>query len=307
MRQDLNYLTKYRKSYRLEDLIYFISFYAWERLELYSKMSAKVGEEDITNILVSEILTALVEKRVKLPIRLFHSTKEFTNGNDLEIVIPLGDDSNIILPCQAKRLNVENQKNNINAKYSAVHHLVNKGKSNEKEQILCLLEYAKKEGGLPIYLLYNYTENKLEGKVRGLYGCTLVNAYTIYEKKYNDKGKMPPFTFQEIHPPAKPLYSIIELISILNTQFQSQLETFWGSSTHSHIIRPHTNKHLKSQDWWEELCPPFETKRRDTPPLFSQITQNKNINISEEYPFNPKYRIVILKEPIFDRQNNFYS
>lgn len=311
MRQDLHYLEKYRKSHNLNNLFYFISFYAWERLQLYSKMSAKIGEEDITNTLISEILTTLCLKRVQLPIRLFHSTKENTNGNDLEIVIPLDEDSNIILPCQAKRLNVEHQKNNINSKYLSVHHLVNRGKSNEKEQIRCLIEYAREIGGLPLYLFYNYTENHLDLNssypLKELYGCTLLNAYTVFEKKYNSHNKMSPFTFQDAHPPAKPLLSFMELISIIDSsQFQSLLYTFWGKSQHSHIIRPYTNKYLKRQDYWEELCPPFETTRRDAPPLlFHQSTQNLTHNAQEEHPFNPKYRIVILKNPIIDRQNIF--
>jgi hypothetical protein len=71
MRKDIGFLTQFRNSYTLKDLFYYISFFSWERLKLYSKLSSKVGEEEITNTFVSEILSALCQEKVQLPTGFF--------------------------------------------------------------------------------------------------------------------------------------------------------------------------------------------------------------------------------------------
>lgn len=305
MRKDIDYLSQFRKSYKLKDLFYYISFFAWERLELYSKLLSKVGEEEITNTLVSEILSALCQENAQLPIRFFHAKDETANGNDLEIVIPIDDRRCIIMPCQAKRLYVENanSNNNLNAKYTAIHHPVRK--LNGKEQICCLLEYAQKWGGFPLYLFYNYTEHEVEINAeypkKQLYGCTLASAYHVYEGYYNALNeKISPFTFQDIHPPAKPL------LSLLDKQLLSELKTFLGTSISINRLKAYKDADLLEQNWWDEKCPPLSVpiQRRSASQSLLEILKNNYSNTKEEYPFNPKYRIMILREPDIHREIN---
>ena len=212
------------------------------------------------------------------------------------------------MPCQAKRLYAENTKNNLNAKYATVHHLVNRDKPAEKEQISCLLEYAQEWGGFPLYLFYNYTENQVEINEkyphRELYGCTLASANHVFENfktLVNNKIRIVPFTFQDIHPPAKPLLSFLE------TQMLVQLKTFFGSSISFNKLKVYSENDLLKQDWWDEKCPPISGKipRRNEPiKSVQEIIQNKNFNSHEEYPFNPKYRIMILRKPEINRDKN---
>jgi hypothetical protein len=308
MRKDIHYLTKFHESHNLTDLIYYISFYAWMRLETSSESSASIKEEEITNTLVFEILNILKQRRVQLPIRFFHAKKERVNGNDLEIVIPIKDNKYIIMPCQAKRLYVDNVKNNSEPKYTAIHHLVNKEKPTEKEQICCLLEYAQKWGGFPLYLFYNYTKNQVEINEkypnRELYGCTIASAYHVFENyKFfvNNSLRIAPFTFQDIHPPAKPL------ISLLDSQLFSNLSTFLGESISFNKLQIYKQEDLLKQDWWDETCPPISgdiPRRNQRIPTVKEILENKNPNIIEEYPFNPKYRIMILNKSEINRDIN---
>lgn len=305
MRKDSYYLAQFRKSYTLKDLFYYISFLAWERLELYSRLSSKIGEEEITNTLVSEILSALCQENAQLPIRLFHAKDETANGNDLEIVLPIDNNRCIIMPCQAKRLYVEKVNNNLKAKYTAIHHLVNKKTLDEKEQIRCLLEYAHKWGGFPLYLFYNYSEHEVEINVeypkKQLYGCTIASAYHVFEGYYNAfNEKISPFTFQDIHPPAKPL------LSLLDKRLLPELKTFLGASISFNKLKAYKDADLLEQNWWDEKCPPLSVpiQRRSASQSLEQILKNNYSNTKEEYPFNPKYRIMILREPDIHREIN---
>jgi hypothetical protein len=237
--------------------------------------------------------------------RIFHAKDETTNGNDLEIVIPIDESRCIIMPCQAKRLYVEKANNNLKAKYTAIHHPVNRKKPDEKEQICCLLEYAQKCGGFPLYLFYNYTEFEVDLNEKylekELYGCTITSAYHVFEEFYDAiSKKISPFTFQDIHPPAKPL------LSLLDKQMLPELRTFLGTSKKFNKLKPYKDKELLEQNWWDEKCPPLSVpiQRRGASQSLDEILKNNYSNITEEYPFNPKYRIMILREPDIHREIN---
>jgi hypothetical protein len=303
MKKYLDYQKKFQQSYKLIDLLQFISFYSWEELEGYAKFSSsKVGEVRITEVLVSQIIYALCQQRVQVPIRLFHAKDEKANGNDLEIVIPVGKNENIILPCQAKRLYVETVKDNLKAKYKKISHLLDEGKSTQREQICSLLDYAKHKDvqGFPLYLFYNYTEfnpeKAEEYPLKELFGCTLVNANVVYDKFYSKESKkITLFTFQDIHPPAKPLTTLLDLKKI------SQLKTLFGESTQDFNVKIYSNDDLLKQSWWEEQCPPMSVdpdRKGATITLEELFSQPKTY---EETPFNPKYRIMVLNEPEFFR------
>jgi hypothetical protein len=303
MRKDTYYQEQFQESGSLTDLFYFISFFAWKRLKSYSMQPIPVSEVEITNTLVHEIWDALMQESVRVPIRFFHAKDENTNGNDLEIVIPVDDNRYIILPCQAKRLYVNEAKDNLNAKYKAIHHRVKKETPEEKEQICCLLDYAQKWSGFPIYLFYNYTEYPIEVSSKyphkELYGCTLVSAYHVFENHSvieNQKRKMIPFTFQDILS-AKPL------LSFLDEQLLTKLTTFFGTSTSFNKLKFYTQYELLKQERWHETCPPFEKIDRRSDPRIIPIEEILSNDI-EEYPFNPKYRIMILTKPEILRDKN---
>ena len=307
MRKDVYYHSKFTESYSsLQDLLYYISTYAWFRLESHSKHSAPVGEVDITNTLVAEILTALCQEKANLPIRFFHAKDENRNGNDLEIIVPIDNYTSIIMPCQAKKLYVDKIANNLIAKYNVISHPVKKDTINEKEQICCLLDYAKEIGGFPLYLFYNYTESLVEINQqypeKELYGCTLTNAQYLFEKYYDanaTNNKMRSFTFQDIHPPSKPL------VSLLNTQ-SLPLKTFFGESQSTAKLKFYKNTDLLEQKFWVERCPPFSKDvERGSPESKSlEAILGAKTLIPEEYPFKPKYRIMLLNKPIVHRDKN---
>ena len=297
MKKYIKYQNEFQKSYELADLLYYISLYSWEELASYSKIStAKVDEREITNKLVRTILEALCVERVQLPIRLFHAKDEKANGNDLEIVVPVGKNENIILPCQAKRLYVEKVKDNLKSKYTKISHILDEGKLTQREQICSLLDYAKNVNGFPLYLFYNFTESNLEKTekypFKELYGCSLVNANLVFDEFYSKENKkLTPFTFQNIHPPAKPL------ISILDLKKASELKNFFGKSKTFSDVKLHSNADLIKQPWWEERCPPMsvDTDRKGISMTLEELLGNTKTY--DESPFNPKYRIMLLDEP----------
>jgi hypothetical protein len=305
MKKHLKYHLKFEESYNLIDLLYYISLYSWEELKLYNETSsATVGEVRITETLVSEIYYALCQPRVQLPIRLFHAKDEKTNGNDMEIIVPVGKNEYIVLPCQAKRLYVEKVKDNLKSKYAKISHILNKDKPNQQEQIVSLLNYAHEIGGFPLYMFYNYTKGsvKLNSKIpiEELYGCTLVNANLVYERFYKKETQtMTSFTFQEIHPPACPLVSLLDLNS------NSQLKDFFGESKTQIPIRVYSSEELLNQPLWVEHCPPMsvDTDRRGQV-IKLEALLGKPYFI-EESRFNPKFRIMMLNKPeIFRNTKN---
>lgn len=295
------YLEAFEKSKDINDWFAYFSNYVWDKLKFANKEDwsiSKVDERGLTNNLVVGIAELIKLDKIPLPIRLFHSPNEGVNGSDLEIVVQINKNENIIFPCQAKRLYIENaQKDNPKAEYKQYNYKTKK--DDNKTQKEKLIDYANKIYGFPLYLFYNYTESKINTNYiypdEKLYGCTLGSA--IYLEENPPKTTM----FSSFHPPAVPITSIVKFKNILS------LNSIWGK-TSNHNAKILTDKQIFGNNTWEEFGPPIYHKARFVTQIdLSKVIERKNLTEKFNVAFKPKYRIVLTLKPIDRncRKNNF--
>ncbi|TAE00721.1 MAG: hypothetical protein EAZ97_05115 [Bacteroidetes bacterium] len=283
------YVGLFETSPTLSNYLNWFSVYVWENLCSFAKNSitiSKVHEEELTNNLVRDLARTLKNEKIALPIRLFHAKDEKKNGQDIEIIIQIDKDQYVLLACQAKILYVNELKNNLKTKYKSLGHTVGEDK---KIQIDLLVDHAKKEKCLPVYLFYNYTEYPIPDiKIEMyLYGCSLLNALYLKEKcTFPELSKQ---TFQALHPPASPLNHLTK-IKDLDT-----LKTLFGEATMDYSIKSYTLKEIQQKGKWIEIEPPLtESTKRLTgvQDLDKIISTQKEI----QNAFNPAFRIIITQE-----------
>lgn len=288
------FLEKFKESKNIIDWLSYFSAYVWEELKFAfeeDKSISKVDEREFTNEMVRQIAKLIKLDKIPLPIRLFHSPNEGVNGSDLEIILQLNENENIIFPCQAKRLYVENSKgDNIKARYERYDY---------KTQADDLISYSRKICGFPLFMFYNFTHYEIITNYnypnKELYGCTIGSAIYLKQNVFEKP------TFPNFHPPAVPLVSIAKFKNILS------LNTLWGKTT-SHNARILSDKEIFGDNRWEEIGPPIYHKTRFVPYIDLNFVLDNNRLINEiDVPYNPKYRIIIMKN-VIDlncRKNNF--
>lgn len=291
------YIQEFYKTQNIKDLLAYFSIYVWENLEFFRQEKSNISktyETELTNQLIRGIAILIKKDRIPLPIRLFHSRNEKVNGSDLEIVLRLRKDENYLLACQAKRLYVENAKrNNLRAVYKEI---------KKEGQMYSLIDYAKKNDGFPLYMLYNYTESKLMKSIdypeKELFGCTLLNAYYLNNFLKSNPTITP--RFQDLHKTIKPFNTAKPFISISKVKGISSIKTLWGKAKSSDNLTPISdNKILNDGRWYEVGEPRFPPKRRTTlPPRSLEETINLCSNSRIIPGFNPAFRIVFTGKPI---------
>lgn len=280
-----HYLDNFQENQDIADWFAHFSVDVWDDLKFAAEedsSTSKTDEREFTNRLVRGLAKLMRTNEIPLRIRLFHSPNERVNGDDIEIVVQLEENKNIIFPCQAKRLYVEKaRKDNKKAKYE---------KYNYKTQKDQLIAYAKRIGGFPLYLFYNYTEHQIEINNsypnKELSGCTLASA--IYLKN-NEPGST---TFPDLHPPAVPLISIANFRNILS------LNNIWGKTT-DHSAMLFSDKEIFGNNIWSEIGPPLHHKTRYSTHIdLKKVLDKKTNDDNLDTPFNPKYRIVFTAKKI---------
>jgi len=278
-----NYRTQFYENYDITNWFSMFSMYVWERLKFYhegSKFSSKVDEPLFTHDLIQGISQIIKEDKIPIPVRLFHSRKESANGNDIEIIVQIQKDKNIIFPCQAKRLYVEN----ANATYKQLNY-------KEGEQKQKLIKYAKSINGFPLYLLYNYSEHNFDTKYlfseKELYGCTLLSA------QYLDENPNLKLIVSKLHPPAKPLISILKFRDILS------LNRVWGVLKSEHGAEPWSDEEILKDDRWNEFGPPSYLPTRFVSSTdWEKVFTKQTSQIVANQLFNPKFRIILTHDVI---------
>jgi hypothetical protein len=280
------YHNRFKQTPTLSNWFSYFSAKTWERLAL-SKVGSSVryGEVTITENLVIELAEAMLS--TKLPVRLFHAINEPQNGNDLEIVIPVGKDAYIILPCQAKVLYPPNDT------YKQIDHISHK---TGIRQIKKLREYAQKDSikGHPMYLLYNNIRDKdyLKDNYKDipsdpeLFGCSIISAEFIFKNFCNphtyEFTKIP--TFKDLHMPAKPLNIIAES---MNADFFSRFKEQYDDSINISVAS-YTESEIKKKGLWQEIDPSSITRNMPYNPLIVAAQSYDNMDV-----FEPKFRILL--------------
>lgn len=165
----------------------------WNRINFSrSRLGLKIYEVTITQNLIYEIN----RHNSKSMISIFEAIDENTNGNDIELYIQTKD-GYLFFPIQSKIV-YKNQA------YPKMEH---------GNQIHELINYAAVRGGVPLYLLYNFSPDFLfSGDIRGIscsssdFGCTLIDAKYLLnnfafkrtDKNGNKRWNIP--TFHDLHP-----------------------------------------------------------------------------------------------------------
>jgi len=299
------YKTSFIQKHEFSNWLASFSFSVWNRLKLLSETNNTLGkcsEPTLTENLVYGILELMREDKIPIPVRLYHSPKENTYGSDIEIVVQLAKNKNIIFPCQAKKLNVEAWKDNLKARYNAFNH-------NDGQQKIKLIDYAKKIEGFPIYMLYNYSEYEFKHNYSDnqLYGCSLISAIHLKDTPLGEKKPR----FQDLHPTAKPLRTIMDLKKI------SDLKSFYGS-TNTHHALTKTDKQIFGDKKWKdnELGSPeyhrFHSVYNAKELLEGNIANYENAeprssDLDNDLPFSPKFRIVLTNDAIDLNKRNTKS
>ena len=260
------------------NLLQLLAVDTWERIAFArTRNGFKIYETTITQNLLYE-LRIYLEHYPHIPIKMFEAINEPVNGNDIELAIQTKQGF-ILVPLQAKLIYED-------AKYTAMEH---------GNQINDLIAYAKSIGGIPLYLLYNYSPISLPNSnnfcdipyYEEQFGCSLINAHYLLnhyafkrtDRKGNAKWIIPSFT--DLHPsPAIPWFvlaccrnkdtEMTETISLLNNQ----------SGTLDYSIIPYQMEELTKQSEWK----PFEIDS-----IFSGT-------FSTSSTFRPKYRIFLYEE-----------
>lgn len=158
------------------DLIKYVSIDVYNRIGFVhrnstSKTMIRIGEETLTENLVYELHKFTLEQGMTL-VRLFESIGEDTNGADMLLDVPVGDEY-IRIPVQAKKLSPH--KRGDNGSYLSFRHSNSNGLQSD-----LLKQYAEDLGSyLPVYLLYNFTSGNTANIARGekeyYYGISYFN------------------------------------------------------------------------------------------------------------------------------------
>lgn len=250
----------------------------WERINFaYSTNGFKVYETTITQNLLFQLEKA--RKHLHLNFLIREAIDEKANGNDIEFVLKSGNKC-LKLPMQAKRV-----KKNL--RYSSFSH---------KTQIDDLISYAKKENGIPLYLLYNFNRNfsqkvklcSIDSDQRE-YGCSLIDAYYIRDNfthinSNNSRSWNIPIFNDLVPNPSKPWIVLPCCLGNFNTK---------GEVFEQLGISPDQRKQLDYLSLHDCKDVLKEKKWRDFTLGGENDIYKEDQDESVQNTYNPKYQIVI--------------
>lgn len=234
----------------------------------------------------------LIARDNRLSVEIYESKNEKANGNDFEIFVET-DKGYLLLPTQSKLIKT-------NGSYASIRHQV-----RGYDQINLLIDYAKRNNGIPLYLFYNYYFNPqfinwIEKEITfpvECYGCSIASATNIKESFYNKKIKKDGSKiwviphFESLHPlQALPLHF---LICSAEEKDMTSLIHQLHDGEYQEPFHYHSREELDDHTGWTNLAPPPAIgfiPGDDQKALFEKL---RTVASPE---FLPGYRIVISKE-----------
>jgi hypothetical protein len=279
LRENVAHDVIYMKTKTLFELLREQSCETWERIGFArTRKGLRIFETTITQNIIFNIHQQNPSQFV-----IYEATDEKTNGNDIELFIET-EKGFLFLAIQSKIIYKTND-------YRKMDH---------GNQHCNLMDYAFSRGGIPFYLLYNYS-NKftiVDKSVCGIpcvekdFGCTLITADFIRENYYakqkmNKKGelkwKVP--CFSDLHPaPAIPWFILANCFSN-NINYYSLLEILLSDiqSINFPQLKIYKLKDIMDNNDWLH---------------FTSISDKKeSYGTAEEYQgseiYSPKFRFVL--------------
>lgn len=270
----------------------------WHRIQFSrSTPRMKILETTVTQNIVYE-MRLLKDRYPALDYKLFESTDERANGDDLELSVVQFDNKEITYAIQSKIIYHRRGKYGVKLHegyYSRLNHLVGKPPLQQK-QVKLLLDYADANNFVPLYMFYNYVMGSRLAPAE-IYGCSIISAEYLKKNHTAAHGNLDEKTkFSQLHPSAAfPWHELVcSFINLTKDEILKKLSIETGGE-----IRTHRPAELMGNGWTEiELIP-------DTPNIEEQkgilitersfdLEQYDNNKIQEQPPvFSPKFKIVI--------------
>ncbi|RAK02900.1 hypothetical protein LX87_01021 [Larkinella arboricola] len=277
-----------------KDVVSFIKLFSvvtWEKIAFVRRQKGlKFHEVTATQNLLFQF--RLLAEANPSGVIMYEADSEKTNGNDIELYIKING-RYIFFACQAKIVYDKSSARRPDT-YDSIKHLINKKTPNPEEQIESLLRYAKRKGGIPIYLFYNYcadqkTVNDIvqsSSENIEVYGCSYVDARSLIGNYYsiNDWHTIP--TFRSLHiQQAKPFYKLFETMELSDTSInlRDMLRSANLENTDDNLTQYERPFDEDGNNWvsTNEALP-----RR-------QKSRKKSQEGTEDAGFAPRYRLVI--------------
>lgn len=287
-----------RRDFNICDLFRAASYDTWERIAFSrTRPRMKIQETTITQNLVYEM--NLFKWTFGIGgFSIYESTNEAAHGDDLEICVLQQSGHVYKYAVQAKILYHSLRNRNSSrpirlddGKYDQFKHT-----SGGRNQIDLLLEFAAREGYIPIYLLYNYVSaTALNGAYCSIdfdvtqMGCSIVSAHYLKNHHSNSAGNLKgSVRFSHLHtgrrryalpwfvlPCCFPGFNLEQVTSALGLP-----ENFSARSFDIQEVEQDNNR-------WNLLGPIAETR----------TNSNKDFK-QDQVGFLPKYRFVIGTAPV---------
>lgn len=253
----------------------------WFRIEFarQSESKMRVSETTLTEDLIFNF--HLMSQGKNLPVRLFQSVNEKTNGSDIEILMQIGE-SVYKFPCQAKIIYPTRR-------YGALRHQV-----AGVFQIDLLLRYAQQVGGYPLYIFYNYDQYLIPQLLEITdgspypWGCSFGSAQAIRSQFFDTRTPAP--LFRDLHPGiCWPFHMLFEKLPKKSKErmFNQMLPEF--SLSHLHAYELDT---IENDRFFTELTKPGELGKIDHYDHVPFKIDNRTL-VEQSQSFSPRYRILI--------------
>jgi len=176
----------------------------WKRIGFSrSTKNMKCHETALTQNLVYEMRLAK-DKFSHLDYQLYESKDEKANGSDMLFRMLHHDGKVYTYAIQAKIIYhtiTTRKKIKLNdGWYTQLKHMVSK--KTPTPQVDKLLDFAKANGFIPMYLLYNYVDKVSDPKIDESYGCTLASAQYLKDNYQDpvDHDLRHTVKFTDLHP-----------------------------------------------------------------------------------------------------------
>ncbi len=271
---------------QLSSLLRKLSHETWERIGFSrNRAGLKIFETTITQNLIYNIHLHKPSNFI-----IYEAIDESTNGNDIELFMETKGGF-LFLAIQSKIL----------------YKKENYPKFDHGDQINNLIQYAHSKGGLPFYLLYNYSKAFVfKNTICGVscdetdFGCTLIGANFLLEKyafkktnKQGEKKWIIPF-FLDLHPKyAIPWFILTSMPHIEKNDELLQKMFPYIQLDYSAPLNLYSWDVISQSDEWYPLK--LVTEYNEEPTETQELSDSVHDQNANER-FAPKFRIILRSE-----------
>lgn len=251
----------------------------WDRIAFCRRLELGISETTITEELVFRFWKNVNNHH--WPAEVYKSVNEKVNGSDLEVFIET-DKGYVLFPVQAKIIKEGGAYRSINYKRKGV------------EQIDRLTSYAEMKKGIPLYLLYNYVNEK--GSDWKDFGCSFTHANFIARNYRGEaNGNVGNYdwvipTFSDLHPTnAFKFHVLFDRFIYGDIRHGIHAAPFHFNSEY----RFYTSQEIQSDNLWTNISPFGRISGIGEPMrMYAPVIPTLDPTVE----FNPQFRLIISLE-----------